>query len=335
MPVRIGINGFGRIGRNILRAGWSNNDFQFVHINDLSSSDMLAYLLQHDSVHGRWNNVTAQDAAFTVEGKRVSTSAYKNPEDIPWSALGVDIVLECTGVFRSVDQASRHLKGGAPRVIISAPSGDKDSSFVFGVNHHKYNPEKQTVISNASCTTNCLAPVADVLLRNFGIERGFLTTIHSYTMDQKLLDSTHWKGKYRRARAAAQNIIPTTTGAATAIGDILPELKGKLQGIAIRVPTPNVSLVDLTVELSTPTTIDELNETLRTAASSTHKNILAYSTEHLVSTDLIGNPHSAIIDSSLTAVSNSTLARLFIWYDNEWGFSNRMLDLAKYATQHH
>ena len=332
MTIRIGINGFGRIGRNILRAGWGNDDFKFVHVNDLSSSEMLAYLLQHDSIHGRWHDVTAQESSFTVADQHVSTSSYKRPDEIPWGELGVDVVLECTGVFRSVDQASLHLKSGAKRVIISAPSGEKESSFVYGVNHEKLVRAHQKVISNASCTTNCLAPVADVLLKKFGIERGFLTTVHSYTMDQKLLDSYHWKGKYRRARAAAQNIIPTTTGAASAIGDILPQLAGKLQGVAIRVPTPNVSLVDLTVELSTPTTVDELNQTLKNAAESTHHKILDYSTEHLVSTDLIGNPHSAIIDSSMTAVSNRTLARVFIWYDNEWGFSNRMLDLAKYAT---
>lgn len=335
MTIRIGINGFGRIGRNVLRAGWDQSDFEFVHINDLSAPDMLAYLLQHDSVHGRWKPVDSQEHSLTIGQKTISMSCHKNPEDIPWGAMGVDIVLECTGVFRTLELAGRHLTSGAPRVIISAPNGDPSTSFVYGVNHESHTPETQPVISNASCTTNCIAPVAQVLLREFGIDRGFLTTIHSYTMDQQLLDSAHRRGKFRRARAAALNIIPTTTGAAVAIADVLPELKGKLQGVAIRVPTPNVSLIDFTVELSRPTTLTAVNLALQTAANTTHSGILDYSTEHLVSSDLIGNAHSAIIDSSMTAVSQGNLVRLFIWYDNEWGFSNRMLDLTKFTSLPH
>jgi glyceraldehyde 3-phosphate dehydrogenase len=329
MTLRVGINGFGRIGRNTLRTAWSRDDVDFVHINDLTSPDMLVYLLQYDTVHGRFDAEVAQSGdGLTVNGQYIGVTAERDPSKLPWGDLGVDVVLECTGVFLDAHKARAHIDAGARKVVISAPGKNVDGTFVCGVNDHLIDPSTHTIVSNASCTTNCLAPLAKVLHGAIGIEYAMMTTVHSYTMDQNLLDAQHRKGKMRRARAAALNMVPTTTGAAKAVGLVLPELSGRIAGMAIRVPTPDVSLVDLVFQASRPTTVDEVNKVLCEAASGPLAGVLAVSDAPLVSSDLVGNPHSSIIDLPSTTVIGGSMVKVLSWYDNEWGFSNRMLDLA-------
>ncbi|MGD1076065.1 MAG: type I glyceraldehyde-3-phosphate dehydrogenase [Thermodesulfovibrionales bacterium] len=332
MAVRIGINGFGRIGRNFLRTCRLDGNIEVVAINDLTDAKTLAHLLKYDSVHGIFGSeITAKDTGIMVNGKEIKVLATKDPKDLPWKDLKVDIVLESTGFFTDRAGATKHLDAGAQRVIISAPAKDPDVTVCMGVNEEMVDRAKHRIISNASCTTNCLAPVAKVLLKEFGINRGLMTTIHSYTNDQRILDLPH--KDLRRARAAALNMIPTTTGAAKAVGLVLPELKGKLDGMAIRVPTPNVSVVDLVVELSKDASTEAVNSALRKWAEGPMKGILQYSEEPLVSTDLNGNPHSSIVDSSVTKVIEGKMAKVIAWYDNEWGYSSRILDLILYLTK--
>jgi glyceraldehyde 3-phosphate dehydrogenase len=327
MSIKLGINGFGRIGRMVLRASLKHPDVDVVAINDLTDSETMAYLLKYDSVHGQLNmNVTAQKDSIEIDGKSITIRSVKDPEKIGWSDLGVDITAECTGIFRDRDGASKHLASGARKVIISAPAGDPDITIVMGVNSHQYDPRQHHIISNASCTTNCLAPVAKVLLENFGLKSGLMTTIHSYTGDQRLLDFPH--KDLRRARAAALSMIPTTTGAAKAVALVLPELSGKLNGLAIRVPTPNVSLVDLvaTVDKS-GVTVSDINEALKQASEESLSGILGYSDSPLVSIDFNGSPLSSIVDAPTTYVVDN-MVKVLSWYDNETGYSHRMVDLA-------
>jgi len=329
MPIRIAINGFGRIGRNILRTAWNREDLEFVHINDLTSDEMLAYLLGNDSVHrGFGNEVRAVEGGIQVDDRFIPVTAERDPSKLPWKEAEVDVVLECTGVFTDGNKAKAHLDAGARKVILSAPGKNVDATFVVGVNSADYDPSKHHIVSNASCTTNCLAPLAKVLNDTVGIESGLITTIHAYTMDQNLLDAPHRKGKMRRSRAAAVNMVPTTTGAAKAIALVLPELTGKLNGMAIRVPTPNVSLVDLVFTAQRDTTAEEINAALVEAASGPLKGVLDAVSAPMVSSDLISNPHSSIVDLDLTQVIDGNLVKVLSWYDNEWGFSNRMIDLA-------
>lgn len=326
MATRIGINGFGRIGRCVLRAGYRNPELEFVGINDLTDPETLAHLLKYDSVHGRLAAaVQAKEGAIRVDGKEIRILSERNPGDLPWADLGVDIVLECTGLFRDRDKASSHLKAGARKVIISAPAKGEDLTVVLGVNHERYDPANHHIVSNASCTTNCLAPVAKVLNDAFGIERGLMTTIHSYTNDQRILDLPH--KDLRRARAAALSMIPTTTGAAKAVGLVLPELKGKLDGMSIRVPTPNVSVVDLVAVVKKPVTVQQVNQTLLDAARGKLKGILDATEEPLVSVDYNGSTTSSNVDLASTSVMEGTLVKVLSWYDNESGFSHRMVDL--------
>jgi len=328
MPIRVAINGFGRIGRNVLRSAWDADDIEFVHINDLTSDAMLAHLLKNDTVHGTFaQDVEAVDGGIRVGDQVIATSAERDPTALPWGDKGVDVVLECTGVFRKRDGAMKHIDAGAKKVIVSAPGVDLDGTFVVGVNSDRIDPEKHRIVSNASCTTNCLAPAAKVLHESFGLRHGLITTVHAYTMDQCLLDAPH--KDFRRARAAAQNIVPTSTGAAKAVGLVLPELAGKLNGMAIRVPTPNVSLVDLVVNLERDATAAEVNAAFTAAAEGSLKGILAAVDAPLVSSDLVGNPHSSIVDLGLTEVIGDRMLKVLTWYDNEWGFSNRMVDLAR------
>jgi glyceraldehyde 3-phosphate dehydrogenase len=304
-------------------------EFEIVHINDLTSPEQLAHLLKHDSVHGAWNvPVAVTDGGFTIGGKLVRVTAEKDPSKLPWKDENIDIVLECTGLFTKREKAAMHLTAGAKRVIISAPGEGEDITVCLGVNDEKLDLDKHFVISNASCTTNCLAPFAKVLDETFGIVQGLMTTVHSYTMDQNLLDAPH-KKDLRRARAAALNMVPTSTGAAKAVGLVLPQLKGKLNGLAIRVPTPNVSLVDLVVNTAKPVTKEAINNALIAAANGPLKGILLALDAPLVSGDLNGNPHSSIVDLELTSVMGDNMAKVLAWYDNEWGFSNRMVDLCK------
>ena len=326
MATRIGINGFGRIGRCILRAGWKNPDLEFVGINDLTDAATLAHLLKYDSVHGTFNaKVKAVDDAIVVGNKKIRVLSVRDPAELPWKKLRVDVVFECTGLFRDKAKAEAHRKAGAKKVIISAPAKGEDLTVVMGVNDDKYNPKKHHILSNASCTTNCLAPVAKVLNDTFGIEKGLMTTIHSYTNDQRILDLPH--KDLRRARAAAESMIPTTTGAAKAVGLVLPELQGKLDGMSIRVPTPNVSVVDLVAVLKKEATVEKVNQALKKAASGKMKGILSFCEEPLVSIDFNGNNHSSIVDASLTTVMDGNMVKVISWYDNETGFSHRMLDL--------
>jgi glyceraldehyde 3-phosphate dehydrogenase len=326
MTVRIGINGFGRIGRVVARAALKRNDFEIVHINDLTDTKTLAHLFKYDSVHGTLDaTVEAVADGIVVNGKKITVSAVKDPREIPWGDKKADLVFESTGRFRDRKDAELHLKAGAKKVLISAPAKGEDLTVVYGVNHEKLKPE-MTVVSNGSCTTNCLAPVAKVLHEAFGIEFGQMTTVHSYTNDQQLLDLPH--SDLRRARAAAMNMIPTSTGAATAIGLVLPELKGKLDGISIRVPTANVSVVDLNVMVSKTTTKEEVNRVLREAAQGPLKGILNYTEELLVSSDFNGSTYSSSVDADSTMVMNGRMIKVLAWYDNETGFSNRMLDVA-------
>ncbi len=329
MTIKIGINGFGRIGRTILRAAAQNKNCEIVHINDLTDTHTLAHLLKYDSVHGIFDcPVKSEEKNLWVGDKKIEVTAIKNPAEIPWGKSGVDVVFECTGRFRKKTECEAHIKGGAKKVVVSAPAEQEDITVVMGVNHHLLDKNKHTVISNGSCTTNCLAPIAKVLHEKWGIKKGLMTTIHSYTNDQSILDLPH--KDLRRARAAAMSMIPTSTGAAKAIGLVLPELKGKLHGLSIRVPTPNVSCVDLTVELAKNTTKEEINSALRDAAQNSLRGILDYTDEQLVSVDFNGNPHSCIVDGDSTVVIEGNMAKVIAWYDNETGFSHRMLDVTKH-----
>jgi glyceraldehyde 3-phosphate dehydrogenase len=331
MAIRVGINGFGRIGRNILRAALHDKDLDFVAVNDITDAPTLAHLLKYDSILGNLpDEVRPEGDTIHVAGRSIKVLCVKDPAQLPWKGLGVEYAVESTGLFTDADKAKAHLTAGARKVIISAPAKGEDLTIVMGVNHNKYDPKSHHVISNASCTTNCLGPVAKVLQEQFGIVKGQMTTVHSYTNDQKILDLPH--KDLRRARAAAVSMIPTSTGAAKAIYLAIPELKGKLDGIAIRVPTPNVSLVDLTVELAKNTTAEDLNAAFKKAAAGPMKGILEVTDEELVSVDFRGNPHSSIVDAPLTKVVDGNMAKVFSWYDNEWGFSNRMKDLIRYMS---
>jgi glyceraldehyde 3-phosphate dehydrogenase len=328
MTIKVAINGYGRIGRNILRAHYESgkrHDIEIVAVNDLGNAQTNAHLTQYDTVHGKFpGKVSVDGDAMVVNGDRIKVLAQRNPAELPWGSLGVDVVFECTGFFTSKEKAGAHLKGGAKKVIISAPGGkDVDATVVFGVNE-KTLKASHTVISNASCTTNCLAPLAKALHDKLGIVQGLMTTVHSYTNDQVLTDVYH--EDLRRARAAALNMIPTKTGAAAAVGLVLPDLNGKLDGFAVRVPTANVSLVDLTFTAARKTTVDEVNAILKAAAEGELKGVLEYTEDPIVSSDLNHNPASSIVDATLTKVSNGVLVKALSWYDNEWGFSNRMLD---------
>jgi glyceraldehyde 3-phosphate dehydrogenase len=328
---RIAINGFGRIGRCVLRAALERGekDFDVVSINDLTDTKTLAHLLKYDSVHGVFPfEVRATEKGIVVNGKEIQVTAVKSPAELPHAANGVELVLECTGLFTERAKAEGHLKAGAPRVLLSAPGKGADITVAYGINHQQIDKAKHLVISNASCTTNCLTPVAKVLLESFGIKRGLMTTIHSYTNDQNLLDLPH--KDLRRARAAALSMIPSTTGAAKAVAEVIPALKGKLNGTAVRVPTPNVSLVDLTAELEKPASAEQINAAFQAAAAGPLKGILAYSDSPTVSVDYNHDPHSSIFDATSTFVIDGNFAKVFAWYDNEWGFSNRMVDVANY-----
>lgn len=329
--VKVGINGFGRIGRNVFRAALNNSEVEIVAINDLTDVSTLAHLLKYDTTHGRLDaTVEAKEGALVVNGREVKVFAERNPEALPWAEYGVEIVVESTGIFTAKDKASAHLKGGAKKVIISAPATDEDITIVMGVNEDKYDAANHTIISNASCTTNCLAPFAKVLDENFGIEKGMMTTVHSYTNDQQVLDLPH--KDLRRARAAAENIIPSTTGAAKAVSLVLPQLKGKLNGMAMRVPTKNVSVTDLVITTSKPVTREAVNEALKAAAEGPLKGIMNYSEEPLVSSDYNTDPASSTIDSLSTMVVGDNMVKVVSWYDNEWGYSNRVVDLAAYIA---
>jgi len=331
MAIRIGINGFGRIGRTVLRASLGDPALEFVAINDLTDAKTLAYLLKYDSIHGTLDvPVEAKDDYLIVDSRPIKILAVKDPKALPWRNLGVDYVIESTGRFTNRDDAATHLAAGAKRVIISAPSKDADATLVLGVNEKTYNPKAHHVVSNASCTTNCLAPVAKVLLDRFGIKHGLMTTVHSYTNDQQLLDLPHTD--LRRARAAAVSMVPTTTGAARALHLVLPQLKGKLDGMAIRVPTPNVSLIDLTVELESDATPADVNAAFRAAAQGPLQGILQYSEDPVVSVDMNGNPHSSIVDAPLTTGLDKRMVKVIAWYDNEWGYSCRVRDLITYIA---
>ncbi len=330
MPVKVGINGFGRIGRNVYRAAHGRRDLEIVAVNDITDPGTLAHLLKYDSILGNYaGDVAADGDQLTVDGSRVKVFAERDPGNLPWRDLGIDIVIESTGLFTDATKAKVHMdKGGAKKVIISAPAKNEDITIVLGVNGEKYDPRRHHVVSNASCTTNCLAPVAKVLHDSFGIEAGLMTTVHSYTSDQRLLDAPH--SDLRRARAAALSVIPTTTGAAKAMALVMPELKGKFHGISLRVPTPNVSLVDLAVMTRDPVSADIINEALREAAASDLKGILAVTEEELVSSDFKGNSNSSIVDAPLTMVVGDRHGKVFAWYDNEWGYSCRVVDLTVY-----
>lgn len=329
MGLRVAINGFGRIGRNFLRTSLGYKEIEVVAINDLTDAKTLAHLLKYDSVHGIFRaDVESGNGSITVDGREIKGFAVTEPEKLPWKDLGIDAVVESTGRFVDKPSATKHLDAGAKWVIISAPAKEPDATICMGVNEEILDPAKHKIISNASCTTNCLAPVAKVIHNEFGITRGLMTTIHSYTNDQRILDLPH--KDLRRARAAALNMIPTTTGAAKAVGIVLPELKGKLNGMAMRVPTPNVSVVDLVAELGKDVTAEEVNTALKKAAEGPMKGILQYSEESLVSSDFNGNPHSSIVDASLTMVLDGKMAKILAWYDNEWGYSTRLRDLILY-----
>ena len=328
MAVKVGINGFGRIGRNIMRAALGDKNIDFVAVNDLTSAETLAHLLKYDSVLGNLHaKVEAAQDCISVDGDRFKVLSIKDPAQLPWKDLGVDVVFESTGLFTSRDAAAKHVAAGAKKVVITAPAKGPDITMVLGVNDDKYDPGKHQIISNASCTTNCLAPLAKVIHQTFGLKKGWMTTIHSYTNDQNLLDLPH--KDLRRARAAALSMIPTTTGAATAVGEVMPELKGKLDGFAMRVPTPNVSVVDLNALVEKKTTAEEVNAALRSAAEGPMKRYLQFSTDELVSVDFRGNPHSSIVDAPYTRVMDGDFVKVLSWYDNEWGYSSRCVDLLR------
>lgn len=328
MTIKAAINGFGRIGRLVGRIALEREDLEIVAINDLGDAQASAHLFKYDSIYGRYpGEVIPEQDSLIINGKKIRYLSQKDPEQLPWKELGADIIIEGTGAFRSQEKASKHLKAGARKVLITAPGKKIDFTMVMGVNHLQCLPEYQ-VISNASCTTNCLAPVAKVLLDQFGIERGMMTTVHSYTNDQRILDLAH--SDLRRARAAALSMVPTTTGAASAVGLVIPELDGKFDGMAIRVPTPTVSLIDLTVELSKSASVQEINNAFKAASQNELKGILKYSEEELVSTDYRGENHSAVVDGALTMTMGEKLAKVIAWYDNEWGYSMRVVDAVVY-----
>jgi glyceraldehyde 3-phosphate dehydrogenase len=328
MAIKVGINGFGRIGRNIMRAALGSGDLDFVAVNDLTNAATLAHLLKYDSILGNLKaDITAGGDRISVDGDQFQVLSVKDPAQLPWKELGVDVVFESTGLFTDRDSAAKHLAAGARKVIITAPAKKPDFSVVLGVNEEQYDPKTHHIISNASCTTNCLAPLAKVLHQTFGLKKGWMTTVHSYTNDQQLLDLPH--KDLRRARAAALSIIPTTTGAATAVGEVLPELKGKLDGISMRVPTPNVSCVDLAAILEKKTSGEEVNAAFKAAADGPLKGIMEYVTAPLVSIDFRGNAHSSIIDAPYTKVMDGDFVKVLAWYDNEWGYSNRCVDLLR------
>lgn len=333
MAIRVAINGFGRIGRTVLRSAMVNPEVEVVAVNDRMDSKLMAFLFKHDSVHGVYHGEVSHDSeTLFVDDKKIH--ALRITDDLlhlPWSDLKVDVVLECTGIFRDREKAGKHIQAGAKKVVISAPGKKVDGTFVMGVNEELYDPLNHHVVSNASCTTNCLAPVAKVLFDEFGIEHGLMTTIHSYTMDQSLLDTVH--NDYRRARAAAMNMIPTTTGAAIAVGQVIPELAGKFDGMAIRVPTPNVSLVDLVAALKTDTTVEEINGAMKKASEGRMKGVLAYVDEPLVSTDFVNSHFSSVFDALATYCIGNRLIKVLSWYDNESGYSARMVDLAAYMGE--
>jgi glyceraldehyde 3-phosphate dehydrogenase len=332
MPVKVAINGFGRIGRNIVRAGLHRHDIEFVAVNDLTDTKTLAHLTKYDSVLGRLDQeVKAEEDSITIGGKRLKVFAIRDPAELDWNSVGAQIVVESTGHFTDATKAAKHLRGSVKKVIISAPATNEDVTLVLGVNDGMYNPAKHNVISNASCTTNCLGPVAKVLHEKFTILKGSMTTIHSYTNDQPILDFPH--KDLRRARAAAINMIPTSTGAAKAIGLVLPDLKGKLDGYAMRVPTPDVSVVDLVAAVAKKTSTEEVNAALKAAAEGELKNILAYTEDPVVSSDMLRNPNSSIVDAQLTKVMDGDLVKVVAWYDNEWGYSSRVVDLIAFLAQ--
>jgi glyceraldehyde 3-phosphate dehydrogenase len=332
MTIKIGINGFGRIGRNVFRAALKNENIEVVAVNDLTDANMLAHLLKYDTVHGTLDaDVNVGENTLVVDGKEVRVLAERDPSKLGWGDLGVDIVIESTGRFTKREDAAMHLEAGAKKVIISAPASNEDITVVMGVNHENYDADSHHVISNASCTTNCLAPFAKVLNDRFGIRRGIMTTVHAYTNDQQILDLPH--KDYRRARAAAENIIPTSTGAAKAVSLVLPELKGKLNGMAMRVPTPNVSLVDLVAELDQEVTVEDVNNALKEEAEGKLNGILAYSEEPLVSSDYNGSPYSSTVDALSTMVMEGNMVKVVSWYDNESGYSHRVVDLVDYIAQ--
>ncbi len=326
MPVKLGINGFGRIGRLVFRCAMGRPDYEFIAVNDIADAGTLAHLLKYDSVHGRLDApVESTGGAMIVDGREVRVFAESDPARLPWKDVGVDVVIEATGRFRKRDQAAKHLEAGARKVLISAPSPDADITIVMGVNNQSYDPERHHVVSTASCTTNCLVPVVKVLQDTFGIRRGLMTTIHAYTNDQRILDLPH--KDLRRARAAAVSMIPTTTGAAKATALAMPELQGKLNGIAVRVPVADGSLVDLVAEVEKEATVEEVKEAYREASAGKLKGILQYTEAPLVSVDIIGNAHSAIVDGTMTDVLDGRLVKVLAWYDNEWGYANRMVDM--------
>jgi len=332
MAIKVAINGFGRIGRLVLRAGFKGKDLEFVAVNDITDAKTLAHLLKYDSVHGIMDaEVKATENSLVINGKEIKTYAVRDPEMLPWKELGVDVVLESTGIFTDRAGAEKHIKAGAKKVVISAPAKNPDVTFVLGVNQEVYDKAKHHVISMGSCTTNCLAPITKILQKEFGIEYGLMTTIHAFTNDQVVLDEPH--KDLRRARAAALSMIPTTTGAAKAISEVIPELKGKLDGMAIRVPTPNVSVVDFVALLAKNTTKEELNDKFREYAAGPMKGILFCSDEPLVSCDFNGNPHSSLVDMANTNVIGGKMVKILSWYDNEWGFSNRMCELLSYIMK--
>jgi glyceraldehyde 3-phosphate dehydrogenase len=332
MAIRIGINGFGRIGRNIMRAALGDSDLEFVAVNDITNAQTLAHLFKYDSILGNLTNaVEAREGAIAIDGRPFQVLAERDPAKLPWKDLGVDIVFESTGLFTKREDASKHVAAGARKVIITAPAKGPDVTLVMGVNAERYDPKAHQIISNASCTTNCLAPVAKVVHDAVGIRKGWMTTVHSYTNDQQLLDLPH--KDLRRARAAALSMIPTTTGAASALGEVLPALKGRLDGFAMRVPTPNVSVVDLAILVEKKTTAEELNAAFKAAADGPLKGILEYCTAPLVSIDFRGNPHSSILDAPYTKVMDGDFVKVLAWYDNEWGYSSRCIDLVKFIAR--
>lgn len=331
MAIKVGINGFGRIGRNILRAAMPHDEIDIVAVNDLTDAATLAHLLKYDSILGNLKaDIRATGDRISVDGDEFQVLAQKDPAALPWKDLGVEVVFEGTGRFTNRDDAAKHIQGGAKRVIITAPAKKPDVTVVMGVNHTQYDPARHQIVSNASCTTNCLAPIAKVLHESFGIKQGWMTTVHSYTNDQRLLDLPH--KDLRRARAAALSIIPTTTGAASAVGEVMPQLKGKLDGISLRVPTPNVSVVDLAATLEKPATSDAVNAAFKAASEGALKGYLEYVTAPLVSIDFRGNPHSAMLDAAYTKVMGQDFVKVLAWYDNEWGYSSRCVDLLLYMA---
>ncbi|WP_413363487.1 type I glyceraldehyde-3-phosphate dehydrogenase [Lysinibacillus sp. 3P01SB] len=332
MALKLAINGFGRIGRLVFREALKHDEFEVVAVNDLTDAGQLAHLLKYDSVHGIYEaEVSAEEDAFIVNGNRIRVFSEKDPLNLPWGELGVDVVLECTGRFRSMEEVSKHVEAGAKKAILSAPAKGDMPTFVMGVNEEEYDPDTMNVISNASCTTNCLAPVAKILDEKFGIKRGMMTTIHSYTNDQRILDFPH--SDPRRARAGAVSMIPTTTGAAVAVSKVLPRLKGKLDGFSMRVPTPNVSCIDLVVELEADVTVDSINAALKEASEGELKGILGYNELPLVSIDYNGNHASSTVDGLSTMVMENRMAKIVAWYDNEIGYSTRLMDLALYLVE--